>query len=89
MQLSRGDASVNELTERFSITQPAVSRHLKVLENAGLIRRGREAQRRPARLERDAMSEVVTWIERYRETWENAYRRLDDVLSEHAKGGVQ
>ena len=85
MQLSQGHASVRELTQRFSITQPAISRHLKVLENAGLIRRGREAQRRPAEVETGSMSDIAIWIENYRKSWERAYARLDAALSEHAE----
>ncbi len=86
MQLAHRDASVSELTQRFSISQPAISRHLKVLEAAGLIRRGRDAQRRPARLEPQSMGEALKWIERYRESWETAYQRLDAALEQHAKG---
>lgn len=86
MHLSRGEASVSELVRRFSLTQPAISRHLKVLEQAGLIRRGRDAQRRPAELEPQSMSPVTAWIERYRESWEQAYRRLDAAVAEHTKG---
>lgn len=86
LQLAKADASVNELTQRFSISQPAISRHLKVLESAGLIRRGREAQRRPAQLDLQSMGEALKWIEGYRESWERAYERLDTALAEHAKG---
>ena len=69
-RLASGEASVAELTEPFGISQPAISRHLKVLEKAGLIRRSRDAQRRPCRLEPKAMMEANAWIERYRELWE-------------------
>lgn len=86
MQLARGEAPVTELVRRFSLTQPAISRHLKVLEGAGLIQRGRDAQRRPARLEPQSMNAVTAWIERYRESWERTYQRLDAALAEHAKG---
>jgi DNA-binding transcriptional ArsR family regulator len=84
--LAKGEASVNELTERFSISQPAVSRHLKVLENAGLIRRSRAAQRRPATVEPQSMQDIAAWIDRYRKTWEQTYRRLDTALAQHLKG---
>jgi DNA-binding transcriptional ArsR family regulator len=81
-RLATGEASVAELTEPFGISQPAISRHLKVLENAGLIRRGRDAQRRPARLEVKPLNEAGAWIERYRERWEASYRRLDALLAD-------
>ncbi len=84
-RLARGEASVNELTEPFNISQPAVSRHLKVLENAGLIRRSRDAQRRPAQLEARSMVDVIVWIERYRKLWESAYQRLDAALIDKMK----
>jgi DNA-binding transcriptional ArsR family regulator len=86
LQLARGDASVNELTERFSISQPAISRHLKVLEKAGLVRRSRDAQRRPAAIDPRAMQEITVWIERYRAMWEQTYQRLDRALAQHTKG---
>jgi len=86
LQLASGEASVNELTLRFSISQPAISRHLKVLEKAGLIRRSRDAQRRPAALDPKSMNDVSHWLERYRELWESAYQRLDTAMSEHMKG---
>ena len=89
MQLSRGDASVSELVHRFSLTQPAISRHLKVLHAAGLIRRGRDAQRRPAQIDPDSMRSIVQWIDRYRESWERAYRQLDAALAQHEKGDTQ
>lgn len=81
VRLASGEATVAELTEPFGISQPAISRHLKVLESAGLIRRGRDAQRRPARLEPQSMVDVTVWINRYRELWENAYQRLDAALA--------
>ncbi len=84
-RLASGDASVAELTEPFGISQPAISRHLKVLEKAGLIRRSRDAQRRPCRLEPKAMMEANAWIERYRELWERAYERLDVLLADEMK----
>ena len=81
-RLALGDASVAELAEPFSMSQPAVSKHLKVLEKAGLIHRGRDAQRRPARIEAKPLQEANMWIERYRELWEANYRRLDSLLGE-------
>ncbi len=71
-----------ELAEPFSMTQPAVSKHLKVLERAGLVRRGRAAQRRPARMEAAPLIEATAWIERYRRIWESNYGRLDALLDE-------
>jgi DNA-binding transcriptional ArsR family regulator len=85
MRLASGEATVRELTEPFEVSQPAISRHLKVLEDAGLIRRGRDAQRRPARLEEKAMTGVLAWIERYRKQWERAYARLDAALAAEQK----
>lgn len=79
-RLARGEASVGELTEPFSISQPAISRHLKVLEAAGLISRHREAQRRPCRLEPDRLRQASEWLGTYREYWEASYGRLDDYL---------
>ena len=79
-RLARGDASVVELTEPFSISQPAISRHLKVLEAAGLISRHREAQRRPCRLEPERLRQASQWLGTYREYWEASYDRLDDYL---------
>lgn len=81
-RLANGEASVAELTEPFQISQPAISRHLKVLENAGLISRGRDAQRRPRKLEAQPLAEASAWLERYRELWEANYQRLDDLLEE-------
>ena len=80
IQLSRGEATVNELAEPFDISLPAVSRHLKVLEGAGLISRGREAQWRPCRLEPAALRSVDDWLERYRALWEGNFKRLDALL---------
>ncbi|HEY6324991.1 MAG TPA: metalloregulator ArsR/SmtB family transcription factor [Candidatus Cybelea sp.] len=85
IRLARGEATVNELTESFAISQPAISRHLKVLENAGLIRRSRDAQRRPARVDQASIGEIMAWIERYRELWERTYQRLDAVLADELK----
>ncbi len=86
-RLASGDASVTELTKPFAISQPAISRHLKVLEKAGLIQRARDAQRRPCRLELKPMLEASAWIERYRERWQSAYQRLDSILSEANAAG--
>ena len=82
VRLARGEATVNELTDSFALTQPAISRHLKVLETAGLIRRSRHAQRRPAQIEPHSIGEITKWIERYREIWETTYQRLDALLEE-------
>jgi len=71
---------VNELAEPFAMSQPAISKHLKVLERAGLISRGREAQRRPRRLEAKRLAEADKWLERYRQLWEGNYQRLDALL---------
>ena len=81
-RLATGQASVAELAEPFDMTQPAISKHLKVLERAGLISRGREAQRRPRRLEPRPLAEATDWIERYRKIWEGNFKRLDAVLQE-------
>jgi DNA-binding transcriptional ArsR family regulator len=84
-RLAVGEASVTELAEPFPISLPAVSKHLKVLEQAGLIARGREAQWRPCRLEADPLREVADWLEGYRRFWEQSqerYDRLDDYLRE-------
>jgi len=81
-RLATGEASVAELAEPFDMSQPAISKHLKVLERAGLISRGREAQRRPRRLEPRPLADATEWIERYRKIWEGNYKRLDAVLQE-------
>jgi len=81
-RLATGEASVNELAEPFDMSQPAISKHLKVLERAGLISRGRDAQRRPCRLEPQALVAATGWIEKYREIWEANFRRLDALLEE-------
>ena len=81
-RLALGEASVAELAEPFAMSQPAVSKHLKVLEKAGLIRRGRDAQRRPATIEAKPLQEANMWIERYRQLWEATYARLDDLLED-------
>jgi len=81
-RLAKGEASVNELVEPFELSQPAISRHLKVLEAAGLVSRGRDAQRRPVRIEAAPMAEAVGWLETYRQFWEHSYNRLDGLLAE-------
>ncbi len=81
-RLALGEATVNELVEPFSISQPAISRHLKVLEEAGLIARGRDAQRRPCRIVGDPLADVSAWLENYRRFWEARYQRLDALLAE-------
>ncbi len=79
-RLASGEATVSELARPFSMSQPAISKHLKVLERAGLITRGRQAQWRPARLEAGRLKEVAEWVERYRRNWEQSFERLDEYL---------
>src|SRR5580658_4934619 len=81
-RLAKGEASVTELAAPFSMTQPAISKHLKVLESAGLIVRDRDAQRRPSRLDARPLKEASRWLEEYREFWKSSFKRLDDVLGE-------
>lgn len=81
-RLARGEASVAELAEPFDMTQPAVSKHLRVLERAGLISRGRDAQRRPSRLEAKPLEAAAEWLEGYRRFWERRFGRLDTLLEE-------
>jgi DNA-binding transcriptional ArsR family regulator len=81
-RLSAGEASVTELAAPFAMTQPAVSKHLKVLERAGLVSRGREAQWRPARLRAEPLKEVAEWAVGFRQFWEESYDRLDEYLDE-------
>jgi DNA-binding transcriptional ArsR family regulator len=81
-RLASGEASVSELAEPFAMSQPAISKHLKVLERAGLISSGLDAQRRPRRLEAQPLAEATQWLERYREYWERSFLRLDDLLDE-------
>lgn len=81
-RLARSEASVTELAEPFAISQPAISKHLKVLERAGLITVGQEAQRRPRRIEGKPLAEANAWLERYRAMWEANFERLDAVLEE-------
>jgi len=88
-RLSRGPATVNELAEPFDITLQAVSRHIGVLESAGLVWRTREAQRRPVHLDAAALERLTSWIDRYRLEAEARYRRLDDLLAEAGHHNTQ
>jgi len=81
-RLATGEASVAELAAPFDMTQPAISKHLRVLERAGLISRGRDAQRRPRRLEAQPLAQASEWLERYREFWEGRFQHLDALLDE-------
>jgi DNA-binding transcriptional ArsR family regulator len=81
-RLASGEASVNELASPFAMSQPAISKHLKVLERAGLISRGRDAQRRPRRIEGKPLAEASAWLENYRRIWEGNFQRLDALLDE-------
>jgi DNA-binding transcriptional ArsR family regulator len=81
-RLAGGEASVAELAKPFAMSQPAVSKHLKILERAGLVKAGQDAQRRPRRLEPAPLAEATGWLERYREAWEGNYARLDALLEE-------
>ena len=81
-RLAQGEASVNELSEPFDISQPAISRHLRVLERAGLVVPGRDAQRRPRRLDPTPLAEATAYLEKYRQHWEAAYQNLDALLAE-------
>lgn len=81
-RLASGEASVTELAEPFAMSQPAISKHLKVLERAGLISRGRDAQRRPCRLEARPLAAATGWLEGYRQLWEESFQRLDALLDE-------
>ena len=85
-RLASGEASVAELAEPFAMSQPAISKHLKVLERAGLISRGRDAQRRPRRLDAKPLAEANQWLERYRQFWEGNFQRLDALLAEMQSG---
>lgn len=79
-RLAEGPATVKELAEPFEISMPAISKHLKVLEHAGLIERGREAQWRPAQLKPEPLKDVSDWLERYRDNWEDNFDRLEEYL---------
>jgi DNA-binding transcriptional ArsR family regulator len=81
-RLAAGDASVADLAKPFAMSQPAISKHLKVLERAGLVSHTADAQRRPRRLEAKPLAEATEWLERYREFWEKSFLRLDDLLEE-------
>lgn len=79
-RLTAGDASVNDLAAPFDISQPAISKHLKILERAGLVSRSRDATRRPVHIEAGPMKDAADWLEKYREFWEQSYKRLDALL---------
>ena len=81
-RLVSGEATVTQLMQPFALSQPAISKHLRVLERAGLISRGRDAQRRPRRLEAGPLAEANEWLERYRQIWEASFQRLDDLLTD-------
>lgn len=81
-RLATGEVGVMELAEPFALSQPAISKHLKVLERAGLVSRGRDAQRRPCRLEPEPLKEATVWLENYRRFWEQSFEALDGVLAE-------
>lgn len=85
-RLATGEATVTELAEPFTVSLPAVSKHLKVLERAGLIARTRTAQWRPCRLEAQPLEDVSHWLERYRQFWEGSFDRLDDHLRDMQRG---
>lgn len=86
-RLASGESSVSELAEPFDISLPAISRHLKVLERAGLITRGRDAQWRPCRLEVAPLKEAAGWIEHYRRFWDKSFDRMDAYLNDLQQGG--
>ena len=81
-RLASGEAAVNELAKPFAMSQPAISKHLKVLERAGLISRGRDAQKRPCRLEAKPMAQAAVWLEEFRQFWEGSFERLDALLDQ-------
>jgi DNA-binding transcriptional ArsR family regulator len=85
-RLAQGEASVVELARPFEMSQPAISKHLKVLEHAGLVLVGRDAQRRPRRLEAKPLAEATGWLEEYRKYWEGSFRHLDALLAELKRG---
>jgi DNA-binding transcriptional ArsR family regulator len=88
-RLILGEAAVTELAAPFAISQPAISKHLKILERAGLISVGQEAQRRPRRLESQPLAEASAWLEQYREIWEANFQRLDELLHEMQRRAPQ
>jgi DNA-binding transcriptional ArsR family regulator len=81
-RLARGEADVSALMEPFALTQPTISKHLKVLERAGLVSVGQEAQRRPRRIEAKPLAQATAWLEQYRDVWEASFQRLDALLDE-------
>ena len=81
-RLASGEASVNDLAKPFKMSQPAISKHLRVLEHAGLVSHGRDAQRRPRRIEAQPLAEATEWLEKYRQFWESSFVRLDELLEE-------
>ncbi len=85
-RLGEGEANVNELAEPFDISLPAISRHLKVLEHAGLVSRGRTAQWRPVRLEGAPLRELASWLEHYRKFWDEGFDKMDALLKDITKG---
>ncbi len=85
-RLGHGEASVNQLAEPFAISLPAISRHLKVLENAGLVSRSRSAQWRPVRLEGAPLRDLATWLEHYRKFWDQGFDKMDALLNDLTKG---
>jgi len=88
-RLAEGEATVNEVAAPFAISLPAISKHLKVLEHAGLITRGRDAQWRPCRLKAAPLEDAADWLERYRQFWEGSLDRLDDHLRQIQKGKIK
>ncbi|MGH8103892.1 MAG: ArsR/SmtB family transcription factor [bacterium] len=84
-RLARGEATVTELAKPYRVSAPAISKHLKTLERAGLIARGRDAQWRPCRLDAEPLKEVSNWVEHYRRFWDESFDRLDDYLNELQK----
>src|SRR5687767_11596531 len=86
-RLASGEATVLELARPFAMSQPAISRHLKVLERAGLISRSRDAQKRPCRLEPQPLAQAAQWLDRYREFWEGSFQRLDALLEDLKQAG--
>ena len=88
-RLTEGEASVLELAEPFAMSQPAISKHLKVLERAGLVSRGTDAQRRPRKLEARPLAEATEWLEQYRQFWEASFARLDSLLTELQSGAAK
>lgn len=88
-RLAAGEASVNDIAQPFEMSQPAVSKHLKVLERAGLIERGADKQRRPARLMAEPMKDAVAWLEEFKRFWASSFDQLDDLLDELKKTDIE